>query len=72
MNQVKLRAISSRHGNESFGVTIPIEIASKYEGTYFHVTERDGCILLVSGCHAEVKRDARENKIGVDVRFANV
>ena len=72
MRQVKLRQISSRHGNESFGVTIPIEIATKYNGTYFHVTECDGCILLVSGCHLEVKKDERENKIGVDVGFANV
>lgn len=61
--QVKLRQIASGKSGAVYGVTIPIEIASSYQNTYFHVSEQDGCILLVSGCLPEVKKSGgRENQ----------
>lgn len=54
--QVKLRKIASKNNNDSFGVTIPIEIASSYQNTYFHVSEHNGIIMLTSGCKVEVKK----------------
>jgi len=68
--QVKLRKLGGRGDSEAFGVTIPIEIASKYPKTFFHVSEQDGCIILVSGCAPEVnKSGGRTNQAGLDVRL---
>jgi len=68
--QVKLRKLGGRGDSEAFGVTIPIEIASKYPKTFFHVSEQDGCIILVSGCVPEVnKSGGRTNQAGLDVRL---
>ena len=66
---VKLRKLGGTGESEAFGITIPIRIASNYPNTYFHVSEQDGCILLVSGCAPEVnKSGGRTNQIRLDVR----
>lgn len=58
MKQIKLRELSRAGNSIALGVTIPTHIAQKYEGTYFHIFEQNGCIVLVSGCvNSEVKRN---------------
>jgi len=66
MRQVKLRRIAGSGQGIVLGVTIPVHIAQKFEGSYFHVSHQDGCILLVSGCvvqNTEVKKGGEFTKI---------
>ena len=59
--QVKLRKILVSTERVVYGITIPLAIGLKFEGTYFSVKESNGNLILMSGAspnqtQAELKK----------------